>query len=60
MDQNTLTIVSDLFPCLRDLAKVKLDRDLKAVAGVLASNGVDEDTIRAMLEFWDEEVIVQS
>lgn len=59
MDQTTLTIVSDLFPCLRDFAKVKLDEDLKAVAGVLASNWVDEETIQAVLEFWDEEVILQ-
>lgn len=59
MDRDTLTIVSDLFPCLRDLAKLRLYKDLKAMADVMASNGVRKETIQAVLEFWDEEVVVQ-
>jgi len=55
-----VAVVSDLFASLRDLAGLEPYRDREWVAEVMARNGVDEGVVRSVLEFWDEEVIVDS
>ena len=53
-------VVADLFTCLRDLAGLEPHRERECVVEALARSGVEEDVARGVLEFWEEEVVVEA
>lgn len=60
LDQLTVTVLSDLFPCLRDFAEFDRDCDLMPMIEVLARNGANEQTIGGVVDFWTSQRVLHS
>jgi len=60
LGEDARAALADCFACLRDLAHLEPHRERGWVVEALVGSGVEEDVVRSVLEFWDEEVVVEA
>jgi hypothetical protein len=60
LDEVTVAVLADLFPCIRDYARFMQERDVMVLVDALASNGVGRETIDGVVRFWSEQTVAQA